>query len=66
MPPRIAGMPDLRLILVRLLAVCSVGAAATIAIVSLRQTDPFAFWPPVALFSLIALTCWSYLRHRRK
>ena len=59
-------MPDLRLILVRLLAVCCVGVAATLAVLSLRQGDPFAFWPPVALCSLIALTCWSWLRHRRK
>ena len=52
--------------LIRLLALACGLVAATLAVLSLRQTDPFAFWPPVALFTLIALTCWSYLRHRRK
>lgn len=52
--------------LIRLFAFTCALAAAILAVVSLRQTDPFAFWPPVALFTLIAVTCWSWLRHRRK
>ena len=50
----------------RLLAFTSALAAATLAALSLRQSEPLAFWPPVLLFTLIALTCWSWLRHRRK
>ena len=52
--------------LIRLLAFTSALAAATLAALSLRQSEPLAFWPPVLLFTLIALTCWSWLRHRRK
>ena len=52
--------------LIRLLALLTALAAALLAVLSLRQDNPFAFWPPILLLILIALTCWSWLRHRRK
>ena len=52
--------------LIRLLAAACAIAATALAVLSLRQDNPFAFWPPILLLILIALTCWSWLRHRRK